>query len=279
MDKIIDQKSTDSLTFNYSDIFFSYLFNNSRKCTQAIREHTLIYVYSGQLVINEDDKLTVINAGESIFLRRNNRVSMNKEPKGDDQFSGIFMIFKRQFLRDLYHEIEKENIPNIEEYIPDVYKLPNTPDIQSLFKSMIPYFDTSIKPSDRLMDLKQEEGVYSLLNIDNRFYSTLFDFNEMWKTDILDFLEQNYMYDLSIEDIAHFTGRSLSTFKRDFNKVSDLSPQRWLTERRLKAAMDRISNNNQKISDVYLEVGFKNLSHFSSAFKKHFGYSPSKIDI
>lgn len=279
MTNVVDQKSTDSLTFNYSDIFFSYLFNNSRKCTQAIREHTLIYVYSGQLVVNENDKLTTVNAGESIFLRRNNRVSMDKCPKGDNQFSGIFMIFKRQFLRDLYHEIEKNNMPQITEYISDVFKLPDTPDIQSLFKSMIPYFDTSVKPSDRLMDLKQEEGVYSLLNIDNRFYPTLFDFNEVWKTDILDFMENNYMYDLTIEDIAHFTGRSLSTFKRDFAKVSDLSPQRWLIERRLKAAMNMITNEQQKISDVYLEVGFKNLSHFSSAFKKHFGYSPSKIEL
>lgn len=273
-----EQKAVNSLSFNYSDVFFSYLFNNSRKCTETIREHTLIYVYSGQIVVLEENKTTTIHAGQSVFLRRNNRVSMNKEPANDQQFSGIFMIFKRQFLRDFYHKIEKDDIPELVHQITDIFKLPDTPDIQSLFQSMIPYFDTSIKPSERLMGLKQEEGVYSLLNIDTKFYPTLFDFTQSWKIDILDFLEQNYMYDLSLDDIAHYTGRSLSSFKRDFTKVSNLSPQRWLIERRLKAALDKITNDNQKISDVYLEVGFKNLSHFSSAFKKQYGYSPSKIE-
>lgn len=39
-------------------------------------------------------------------------------------------------------------------------------------------------------------------NIDKTFYPTLFDFTEPWKIDILDYLEDNYMFDLSIEQIA-----------------------------------------------------------------------------
>jgi len=67
----------------------------------------------------------------------------------------------------------------------------------------------------------------------------------------------------------------LASFKRDFKKISDLPPQKWLIEKRLKVARDKIRNENKRISDVYLEVGFKNLSHFSSAFKRQFGYAPS----
>jgi AraC-like DNA-binding protein len=33
----------------------------------------------------------------------------------------------------------------------------------------------------------------------------------------------------------------------------------------------------RKAADIYLEVGFENLSHFSYAFKKQFGYSPSMV--
>lgn len=83
------------------------------------------------------------------------------------------------------------------------------------------------------------------------------------------------MYDLSVEDIAGFTGRSLASFKRDFKRISNLPPQRWLIEKRLKVAHDKIRNEKRKISDVYLEVGFKNLSHFSTAFKKQYGFSPT----
>ena len=107
-----------------------------------------------------------------------------------------------------------------------------------------------------------------MLHIDERFYPTLFDFNEPWKIDILEFMEQNYMYDFSMEDLATFTGRSLATFKRDFKKISTLTPQKWLIHKRLEAAYEKMKTGTRKVQDVYLEVGFKNPSHFATAFKK-----------
>ena len=268
---------SESLKFNYHDIFFSYYFNNERSCTQMIHDHMLVYVYSGEIVLEENGKQTVIYKGECAFLRRDNRVKMTKQPLGEEQFQAIFMIFKRNFLRDFYKKLEKKGLPiEVEKHKPSVIKLPHATDIESLFHSMKPYFDSDKEPVKELMQLKLQEGVYSLLSIDKAFYPALFDFTEPWKIDILDYLEDNYMFDLSVEQIAGFTGRSLASFKRDFKKISDLSPQKWLIEKRLKVAHDKIRNENRKVSDVYLEVGFKNLSHFSNAYKRQFGNAPSK---
>lgn len=265
-----------SVTFNYSDIFFSYFLNDECACTPMVKNHMLIYLYCGQIIAEDDKKKTIINSGECIFVRKDNRISLNKQPKGKEQFKGIFLIFKRNFLRELYPTLDKNNFPEkAEKNLPNIIKLPQTPDISGLFNSMTPYFDTSFTPSEGMMKLKLQEGVLSLLNIDKEFYPELFDFTEPWKIDILDFMEENYMYDLTVEDIALYTGRSLATFKRDFKKLSDISPQRWLMYKRLKVANDKILNENKKISDVYLEVGFKNFSHFSTAYKKYFGHSPS----
>ncbi len=68
------------------------------------------------------------------------------------------------------------------------------------------------------MQLKLQEGLISLLHINQRFSPTLFDFTEPWKMDILDFMNNNYMYDFSMEELANYTGRSLATFKRDFKR-------------------------------------------------------------
>jgi len=267
---------TESLRFNYHDIFFSYYFNNEMSCSKMILNHMLVYVYSGEIILEEGNLKTVVRKGECVFLRRDNRVQMTKQPVGEDQFQAIFMHFKRNFLRDFYQIIDRKELPlEAEKYKPSVIKLPNTPDIESLFQSMRPYFDSDNEPVKELMNLKLQAGVYTLLSIDKRFYPALFDFTEPWKIDILDYMEENYMYDLSVEDIANFTGRSLAAFKRDFKKISQLPPQKWLIEKRLKVARDKIRNENKRISDVYLEVGFKNLSHFSSAFKRQFGYAPS----
>lgn len=267
----------DSLTFNYSDIFFSYYLHNERICRDMIKDHTLVYVYSGELILEEGKTKTRALKGECVFLRKDNRVSMTKQPRGKEQFSGIFMVFNRSFLRGFFQTIDKRQLPRrVQKHKPSVIKLRQTPSIASLFKSMTPYFDTDIKPVDEVMNLKMQEGVYALLDADANFYPSLFDFTELWKIDILDFLNKNYMFDLSMEDIAHYTGRSLATFKRDFKKISSLSPQKWLIEKRLEAARLQLLDKHKKVSEVYLEVGFKNFAHFSTAFKRQFGYSPSK---
>ncbi len=231
---------TESLKFNYSDIFFSFYLNNEKVCHKMIENHMLVYVYAGELLVDEGNSQTKIHAGQCVFLRRDNRVNMNKQPKGEEQFKSIFMIFNRNFLREFYQTIDKKDIPlDVAPFNQSVIKLPKTPDIESLFQSMTPYFDSTVKPATKLMELKLHEGVYSLLNIDKRFYSCLFDFTEPWKIDIMDFMDKNYMFDLSVEDMANYTGRSLASFKRGFKKISPLSPQKWLIEKRLKVAYDK----------------------------------------
>ncbi|MGE8514401.1 MAG: helix-turn-helix domain-containing protein, partial [Chryseobacterium culicis] len=74
---------------------------------------------------------------------------------------------------------------------------------------------------------------------------------------------------------GYLTGRSLSTFNRDFRKIFQTTPQRWLTQKRLELAFYHLSEKNKKPSDVFLEVGFEDLSHFSHAFKKQYGFAPS----
>lgn len=266
-----------SQILNYSDIFFSYYTNDERVCRSTVKDHMLVYVCSGEMLLQEGKTKTRIQKGECAFLRKDNRVSLTKQPKGKEQFKGISMVFNRSFLRDYFQTFDRGRLPSLaRKQTPSVIKLPRTPAIESLFQSMLPYFNSSTKPSDRIIQLKMQEGVYSLLDIDEQFYPSLFDFTEPWKIDIMDFMENNYADDLSMEDIAHYTGRSLATFKRDFKKLSSLPPQKWLMEKRLNVARGKLLNENKTVSDVYLEVGFKNISHFSTAYKKQFGNPPSK---
>jgi AraC-like DNA-binding protein len=144
---------------------------------------------------------------------------------------------------------------------------------------LLPYFNSDVKPLDEVMKLKRQEGVLSLLNIDNGFYPTLFDFTEPWKIDILDFLNENYMFEFTLEEIASYTGRSLATFKRDFKKISVLTPKKWIMQKRLEIANEKLKNEGKKVAEVYLEVGFKNRSHFTTAYRKYFGYPPATVII
>lgn len=150
---------------------------------------------------------------------------MQKHADEEHPYRSTVLKFTRPFLREFYHTLDRKEIPAESKrekvslrLLPD-----NRPDIRSLFESLIPYFDSGVKPSDDMLKLKMIEGTYVLLNTDRNLYASLFDFVDPWKIDI-DYLNENYMYDLSMEEIASYTGRSLATFKRDFAKVSDLLP-------------------------------------------------------
>lgn len=87
------------------------------------------------------------------------------------------------------------------------------------------------------------------------------------------------MYDLSMEELANHTGRSLSTFKRDFKKVTNTTPQKWLIDKRLTVAQRMLSEGKQKIQDVVMAVGFSSISFFSRSYKAKFGYSPASTEL
>ncbi|WP_418697282.1 helix-turn-helix domain-containing protein [Bacteroides sp.] len=268
----------DMKVLKYSDIFLTMYFNDKRLCLCRNLHHTLVYLCSGEMEINESGKITKLHSGDCAFIRKDCAMQMTKQGIDGEQFKGIFLVFSPKFLRDFYQNLNKTMLPaDVSKSKKSLYLLPSKrPDIVSLFESMFPYFDSAIEPTEELLKLKMIEGIYVLLNTDKSLYASLFDFADPWKIDILEFLTENYMYDLSMEEIASFTGRSLATFKRDFAKVSDLTPQRWIIQKRLEVAHDQIVHKGRKVSEVYADVGFKNLSHFSRSYKQAYGAAPTK---
>lgn len=265
-------------TLSYSGIFLSCYSDYSEKCIHSTPEHVLVYLYSGEQVIEDRNKKIKLQAGDFAFIRRDHRLKMYKNSKGEDLYKGISLTFNRSMLRDFYSKMNKSEIPT-DVKISDntVFKLDQNPAIQSLFQSLTPYFDSNIKPTEAVTHLKLLEGIYVLLNSNEQLYPILFDFAEPWKIDLLEFLNSNYSEELTMEQIASFTGRSLATFKRDFKKISNLTPQKWLIKKRLEMAYIKLKEEGKKVQDVYVEVGFKNPSHFSTAFKKQYGISPTEI--
>lgn len=277
---VADRTEPMKLIFNYNDVFFSFFYDDAEACTHRSREYALNYVYSGEMILDNGRGRIRVGKGECVFIPRDHHITMYKRPCEGERYCGIFMMFTRRFLREMYGKAEFRKVSAATPKLAaEVAKLPKTVELASLFASMTPYFDPEVKPKDDLMNLKLQEGLLALLHIDERFAPTLFDFNEPWKIDIMEFMNENYMYEFSMEELAHYTGRSLATFKRDFKKISDLTPEKWLIRKRLEAAYAMMKNGGKKVVDVYAEVGFKNPSHFSTAFKKQYGVSPTAAFI
>ena len=276
-DEYADKSGTDDGLFNYNNIFFSFFYDDESGCIHRSHEYAMNYVYSGEMLLDNGKEQIHVGKGECVFIPRDHHITMYKKTCDGERYCGIFLSFTRKFLREMYGKLELPKMAVDTPKIEQALRLPKTAEITSLFASMTPYFDPNVKPQDDFMHLKLQEGLLALLHIDNRFVPTLFDFNEAWKIDILEFMNANYMYEFSLEELAHYTGRSLATFKRDFKKLSDLIPEKWLIRKRLEVAYQLMKEGGKRISDVYAEVGFKNPSHFSTAFKRQYGVPPTAV--
>jgi len=194
-------------------------------------------------------------------------------PAGD--FKSVNIFIGQDFLRRYSAE---HKVPEKERYSGSPMIALNTdPYLKGYFDSLLPWFNSAEHLSDAMADLKTREAVELLLRMDSVFYDFLFDFSQPYKIDLEDYMNKHFMFNVPMLQFAKNTGRSLAAFKRDFEKTFRTSPGQWLQQKRLKEAYHLIKEKGRKPSDVYLDVGFENLSHFSFTFKKMFGVAPSMV--
>lgn len=260
-----------------SDVLIACSYSVDMQSVHSNRDHLLVYMISGSLDIEAKGERVSVGPGECVFIRRDNRLTLYKHGSVEQPFRCIKLQFTKNVLRELYSKLSHRDFPSdVKRSDRSLVLLQgNRPDVKGLFNSLQPFIESKTRPSDELLKLKLTEGAYVLLNTDTSFYATLFDFTEQWKVNLLDFMNENYMCDLSLDEIASYTGRSLATFKRDFARISSTTPRRWIIRRRLEAARELIRNGNHRVTDVCYSVGFKNLSHFSRVYKATFGVSPA----
>lgn len=90
----------------------------------------------------------------------------------------------------------------------------------------------------------------------------------------INFIEQNFPYEISIEDIASHCGINRSYFGKIFHESVGRTPQEFLISYRMMKATELLKMTNLSISDIGNAVGYPNQLHFSRAFKNTYGVSP-----
>ena len=257
---------TDDIKLScYEDRFF--------KSDIMFDHHMLIWFISGETKIVQADATYVFKKGDIFLIPRNQLATIINFPKDGQPHKTVVMHLSTTRLRTFY-----ANMKVLPKALPSqkILCYSNHPLLESCLASLIPYFDMKELPEE-LASLKITEAISILRSIDREIDNVLANFEEPGKIDLVSYMEKNFMFNLPLEKFGYLTGRSLTTFKRDFGKAFNATPQRWLTKKRLELAHYQFVEKKKKPVDVCYEVGFENLSHFSYAFKKHFGYAPTDL--
>jgi AraC-like DNA-binding protein len=138
------------------------------------------------------------------------------------------------------------------------------------------YLSLSEKPNEQLLILKFEELILSLFS--NKKHCDLTDYFislcQSQENRLSRVMEENFAYNLKLEDYALLCHMSLSTFKKVFKQYYDTTPAAWLLQRKLILAGHKIMTSDLNINQVAFECGFEDTSHFIRVFKQKNNLTP-----
>jgi AraC family transcriptional regulator, exoenzyme S synthesis regulatory protein ExsA len=256
-------------------IVYSCYYARSREGEHFIPEHVFSYQISGEMIASDGKKNYHSKPGDFRISRRNHLAKFVKIPPEGGEFKVISLFLDQEILREIYQEYKFTINKKPQDGI--IIQLNPHPLYQSFMTSLISYLEVKQENNEVLFNLKIKEAVHLLLKVNPELKDVLFDFNEPGKIDLEAFMNKNFHFNVHLTRFAYLTGRSLATFKRDFQKVFQETPGYWLLNKRLQEAYYLIKEKGKAPSEVYLSVGFEDLSHFSFSFKKKFGVVPSSL--
>ncbi|MBY5645955.1 helix-turn-helix transcriptional regulator [Rhizobium leguminosarum] len=90
-----------------------------------------------------------------------------------------------------------------------------------------------------------------------------------------DFIEENCLRNIRLEELAGLTGLSQSHFSHAFKASTGIAPHQWQTNARLDRAKRLLVESENALTAIAAETGFADQAHFTRVFRKHVGITPA----
>ncbi len=92
-----------------------------------------------------------------------------------------------------------------------------------------------------------------------------------------DYIEENLIDTIHLNDIARELKMSPFHFCRKFKAATGITMTQYISEERVKLAKEFLLNTGQRITDIAFDAGFQSLSQFNRKFHRVTGMSPTQF--
>ncbi len=248
-----------------------------------VSTHAITIILEGMLrVEGEDGSFIEIPKNKMVFLPKGIYTISDIIPTSS-HFEAIVFFFEEQIISDFINSLQTAaQVKCSKEKCISHLILDYTENIKIFTESLRALYENNMKPPRELTKMK----LFELLHIINDtqigicFTMALATLNNKERKGLKTFMDENYSKPLLIEDYAYLTGRSISSFRRDFKAIFGISPKQWLINKRLEKAHELLLlNKNKSLNDVALETGYENIPHFIKAFHKKYHITPKQLSI
>jgi AraC-like DNA-binding protein len=139
------------------------------------------------------------------------------------------------------------------------------------------YFGKTVDGLETILQLKLQEVLLLLLAGSHRSQVLQFLQSIVFGQPLnIDYIVRKHLFQpLTLEELAKLSGRSLASFKRDFQQQFQSSPKKWINDQRLEHARMLLHHSGKQVSEIAMECGFDNIPHFIRIFKQKYGITPN----
>ncbi len=92
----------------------------------------------------------------------------------------------------------------------------------------------------------------------------------------INYINDNYNKEISIQSLAELANLSVSQFERKFKKLLHTTPLKYIAKLRLNSACKSLSQSNDSITQIALSTGYYDHSYFTKIFTKQIGINPKE---
>lgn len=242
-----------------------------------LTEHTLVFVFNGEKQFHFPECDITVGADELILLKRGTYYMSAFMPAGQE-YRALMLCLDDDFLRAFWRKYPPSVATDRTAYFPE--KVYCDKSLQQIRDSLLHYMEEGNSRTSELVRLKLEELFLVLLSgptreTISRFLQHLFDKHSN-AIDIV--MRSNLFKPFTLEEYARMCNMSLSTFKREFQKIYELPPREWINKERLDHADFLLRSTDKQVNEVADECGFEHVSYFIKCYKAKFGTTPKSTN-
>ncbi|WP_143307032.1 AraC family transcriptional regulator [Chitinophaga vietnamensis] len=254
------------------------LLERQEKAEGFLTENTLTFVIRGSKEIHLPDENLIAHSGDLIFLKRGAYFMSAFFKEEDQDYQALMLCVDDQLLRSfLSEDAGIEAVKNAPHNVPMV--VPCSDAVLRVRDTILEYMEHPNDNTSRLLELKLREVLLLLLSGPYRQQVLAF-LKHMFHTDAESLtltIKSNLLKPFTLEEHAKVCGLSLSAFKREFSRLFNDTPKRWINNEKLKHAQYLLQHTDKNVNEIADECGFEHVSYFIKLYKAKYGSTPKNV--
>lgn len=218
----------------------------------------MIHITKGSMKIDYDNISFIANVGDTVLINCHKPHSYSSRGNLDT----IWFHFDGLNSQSIYKELQI--------MYNSIVMTRNVPEIVNLINKIYDIYKSGKKVSEAI------QSAYIARILGEFFKNPSVDINDKNNVvdKVIDYIEENYRKNMTIDELAMIAGLSEYYFSRLFKKQTGYTLHEYIIKTRIINAKIFLKSTNMSLREVAYKCGFSNESSFSNTFKKIVSMTP-----